>query len=95
MKVAFKQQKAKDNLLIDTMLNHNEWSLGSGCGSVGRAVASDSRQKNYIEHFTVNCIEKTKIKKKRLGRAHFLKKTNGLWKFSTKQNCEKNYPLAF
>ena len=83
MKVAFKQQKAKDNLLIDTMLNHNEWSLGSGCGSVGRAVASDSRgprfeshhrQKNYIEHFTVNCIEKTKIKKKRLGRAHFLKK---------------------
>ena len=30
--------------------------------------------KKYIEHFTVNCIEKTKIKKKRPGRAHFFKK---------------------
>ena len=46
--------------------------MGSGCGSVGRAVASDTRgpqfesshrqNKIYIEHlFTVNCIEKTKI----------------------------------
>ena len=26
--------------------------------------------KIYIEHFTVNCVEKTKIKKKRLGKAH-------------------------
>ena len=45
-------------------------SVGSGCGSVGRAVASDSRgprfksshwQKNniFIEHlFTVNCVLK-------------------------------------
>ena len=32
--------------------------------------------KIYIEHlFTVNCIEKTKIKKKRSGMAHFLKKS--------------------
>ena len=31
--------------------------------------------KIYIEHcFTVNCIEKTKIKKKRPGTAHFFKK---------------------
>ena len=31
--------------------------------------------KNYIEHlFSVNCIEKTKIKKERPGMAHFLKK---------------------
>ena len=30
--------------------------------------------KIYIEHFTVNCIEKTKIKKKRPGKAHFLRK---------------------
>ena len=29
--------------------------------------------KNYIEHFTVNCIEKTKIKEKRPGMAHFNK----------------------
>ena len=59
--------------------------MGSGCSSVGRAVAPDSRgpwfesrhwQKIYIEHFTVNCIEKTKIKKKRPGKAHFLKKNN-------------------
>ena len=29
----------------------------------------------YIEHlFTVNCVEKTKIKKKRSGMAHFFKK---------------------
>ena len=28
--------------------------------------------KIYIEHLTVNCIEKTKIKKKRPGMAHFL-----------------------
>ena len=30
--------------------------------------------KIYIKHFTVNCIEKTKIKKKRLRMAHFFKK---------------------
>ena len=45
------------------------FSLGSGCGSVGRMIASDSRglrfesshQQNfiYIEHlFTVNCVLK-------------------------------------
>ena len=27
--------------------------------------------KKFIEHFAVICIEKTKIKKKRLGMAHF------------------------
>ena len=33
--------------------------------------------KIYIEHlFTINCIEKTKINKKRPGMAHFKKKTN-------------------
>ena len=32
----------------------------------------------YIEHlFSVNCIEKTKIKKKRPGMAHFFKKEDG------------------
>ena len=44
--------------------------MGSGCGSVGRAVASNIG-KYYIKHlFTVNSIEKTKIKKKRPGMAH-------------------------
>ena len=54
--------------------------IGSGCGSVGRAVAFDTRDprfdsshwQNFIEHlFIINCIEKTKINKKRLGMAHF------------------------
>ena len=58
--------------------------VGSGCGSVGRAVAFDTRgpqfnsshRQNFIEHlFIINCIEKTKINQKRPGMAHF-KKTN-------------------
>ena len=65
------------NLLINVIFK------GSGCGSVGRAVASDTRglrfesshRRNFIHVFTINCIEKTKIKKKRPGMAHFLKKT--------------------
>ena len=51
------------------------WS-GSGCGSVGGAVASDaigprlesSHRQTAISDiylFTVNCVENTKIKKKR------------------------------
>ena len=50
--------------------------VGSGCDSVGRAVASYVRGLRFksshrqtfisdINFFTVNCIEKTKIKKKR------------------------------
>ena len=48
-----------------------------------RAVASDTRdpqfesshRQTHIEHlFTVNCVERTKIKKKREGMAQFLKK---------------------
>ena len=59
--------------------------MGSGCGSVGRAVACNTRglrfdsshRQNFIEHlFIINCIEKTKINKKRPGMAHFLKKIN-------------------
>ena len=55
----------------------------SGCDSVGIALASYIRVPNsnpvigktfildiYL-FFTVNCIEKTKIKKKRHGMAHF------------------------
>ena len=55
--------------------------VGSGRDSVGRAVASDTREAVriqstaifFIEHlFTGNCKEKTKIKKKRPGMARFL-----------------------
>ena len=46
--------------------------LDSGCASVGRVVASDTRgprfksghQQTLHYLYTVNCIEKTKIKKK-------------------------------
>ena len=47
--------------------------LGSGSGSVGKAVAADTRDpqfesshwQTFIEHlFIVNCVEKTKIKRK-------------------------------
>ena len=60
---------------------------GSGCGSVGRAVVSDTRgprfesshQQKFINIeqllYTVNCVlKRRKIKKKRPGMAHFLKK---------------------
>ena len=59
--------------------------MGSDCGSVGRAVAFDTRgprfdsshRQNFIEHlFIINCIEKTKINKKRPLMAHFFKKKN-------------------
>ena len=57
-------------------------NTGSGGGSVGRAVAYDARGPRFesshrqiilsdIYLFTVNCIEKTKIKKKRPGLARF------------------------
>ena len=48
------------------LFGSNSWFLGSGCGSVGRTVASDIRgprfESNfYTEHLlTVNCIEKRK-----------------------------------
>ena len=57
--------------------------MGSGCGSVGRAVASNVRGPRFISShrrnlnwtlFTVNWIEKTKIKKKEVGNGPFLKK---------------------
>ena len=55
--------------------------MGSGFGSVGRALTSNSRGLRFesskhwqIGKHTVNCIEKTKIEKKGPGMAH-LKKT--------------------
>ena len=60
--------------------------LGSGCGTVGRVVASNTRglwfecshwQNLYwifVYLFTISCIENTKINKKRPRMAHFFKK---------------------
>ena len=56
----------------------------SGCGSVGRAVASDTRGPQFesslrqtfiyiLNICLLSTIEKTKIKKKRPGMAHFYK----------------------
>ena len=57
------------------------FKMGSGCGSVGREVAFDSRGPRFESHhwqkFILNILlstEKTKIKKKRPGRAHLFKK---------------------
>ena len=58
--------------------------MGSGCGSVGRAVASDTRgprfesshqqNKFYIEHLlTVNCVLKRRNKEKEAGNGPFKK----------------------
>ena len=52
--------------------------MGSGCGLVGRAVASDARDpqlefSHRVILFTFNCIEKTK-KKERTGPLKFAKR---------------------
>ena len=65
--------------------------LGCGCGSVGRAVISDTRGPRFesshrqifinIEQllYTINCVlKRRKIKKKRPGMAHFLKKKENI-----------------
>ena len=70
------------------MCSFELFKSGSGCGSVGRAVAFDTRgprfnsrhRQNFIEHlFIINCIEKRKINKKRPGMAHFKKKLFKNW----------------
>ena len=45
--------------------------MGSGIDSVGRAGSNPVIDKKLYRTFNVNCIEKTKIKKKRPGMAHF------------------------
>ena len=70
--------------------------MGSGCGAVGRAVAfktrcprfDSSHRQNFIEHlFIINCIEKTKInKKKRPGMAHFFKKNSCVMRSPEQKN---------
>ena len=57
--------------------------LGSGCGAVGRAIASNTRDPQFesshrlyylLSILLKNCIEKTKIKKKRSVMVQFMKK---------------------
>ena len=53
--------------------------MGRGCGSVVRAVVSDTRDSQFKSShwqisFAINCIETTKITKKEPGMAHYLKK---------------------
>ena len=77
-------------------LRTNNWT--SGCGSVGRVVASDTRglrfesshRQNFIHVFTINCVEKTKIKKKGPGMAPFLKKP----KKQLNQKCSLKFQLS-
>ena len=61
-----------------------EFLVGSACDSVGREVAKNtkdprfesSHRRNFINLFSINCIEKTKNKEKEAGNGTFLKKTS-------------------
>ena len=68
--------------------DYQQWQmLCSGCSSVGRAVATNTRgllfessyRLSFINLFTLNCMEKTKIKKKRPGMANLKKTTSRCW----------------
>ena len=65
--------------------------LGNGCGSVGRAVAADTKgpwfqtspRQLLVNHFfPITVVEKTKIKEKRPGMGYYYKKQSILWKLS-------------
>ena len=83
----------------------NDYWVGSDCCSVGRAVASTTRGpwfesshcKFNIEHlFTVNCIEKMKIKNKRPGMDHIKKSWAIILGGKNCQNCLKRlFPVLF
>ena len=59
-----------------------EFLVGSACDSVGREVAKNtkdprfesSHRRNFINLFSINCIEKTKNKEKEAGNGTFLKR---------------------
>ena len=75
----------KSTFQFKNYLFHNcvSWqrSASGGCGSVSRAVASNSRgpwfESSHWQKFTINRIEKTKINKKEARNGPFLKK---VWK---------------
>ena len=99
------QQQFKQDLPFDKLQKQTFPKLGSGCGSVGRADAFDTRgprfdsshRQNFIEHlFIINCIEKTKINKKRPGLAHFKKKKNNYrqqYNYTLQLNSNADYLL--
>ena len=67
---------------------------GSGCGTVGRAIASDASDPQFKSlHWqlllTVGCFEKTKIKKKEDGNVPFLTKGREIIKKEKCQNKRK------
>ena len=74
----------KGHIFVHRAVGKTNYHQGSGCGAVGRAVASDTRgprfesshRRNFIHVFTINCIEKTKIKKKEAGNGPFFLKKN-------------------
>ena len=78
------EDKNTRNLYSKCLIGFNlsvEDNLGSGGGSVGRAVASDTRdprfesrhQPNFIYHLYIKKVEETKIKYKRPGMANLYK----------------------
>ena len=86
----FKRNVTRKFLITDVRNGQYKFTeVESGCGSVGRAVASDIRGPRFesslrqtfinIEQllYTVNCVlKRRKIEKKRPGMAHFFKKNN-------------------
>ena len=75
-------EKISKRVLFYDIIIYDWLKMNSGCGSVGRAVASNARgprfisshQQNLYSIFAISCIEKTKIKKKRPGMVDFLQK---------------------
>ena len=72
--------KKKESESVDMVNQRIEWQTGSGCGSIDKAVVSDTRgprfesrhrRSVYWTLLAANCIEKAKIKKNRLETAHF------------------------
>ena len=74
------------------MFHKKSFKRGSGCGSVGGTITSNSRGPRFEScigntlywTFTVNCIEKTKIKKKRPWMAILNKSFNNLTTHSSR-----------
>ena len=91
--------------IICLLIFSSHW-IGSDCCSVGRVVASTTRGpwfesshcKFNIEHlFTVNCIEKMKIKNKRPGMDHIKKSWAIILGGKNCRNCLKrlDYSRSF
>ena len=78
-----KKEQHSNRLLTDTLTTFprwtNAWPLQDGCGTVGRVTASQTMElqleSNHRQfYFTVNCLEKTEIEKKKKARMGHVKK---------------------